>query len=298
MAVETKVTIPEWKIVHAIADAHTDKLTAALIEAWDALRARIHVEDLGQQLSLSGLDNIQWKYEIIALQGAMVNAAGPIARDTALALLPRLEGHKSVKLPKPETETFADWIDLEFDLRFMSAEHFLEQYLPMLIVKIDAETRRAIRDVVLDGFQHGKHPYQMAEEIQAMVGMTPGQVRAYRAFASNLAKGNLSAKSQDLALARYRERAIERRARNIARTETIRAANAGQMMLWRKAADNGLLVPSAKQVWIATPGSSRTCPYCMDLNGKTTRVGGVWQDGITQPPAHPSCRCAMGLEFD
>jgi SPP1 gp7 family putative phage head morphogenesis protein len=169
----------------------------------------------------------------------------------------------------------------------------------MLIVNINAETRRAIRDIVLSGFQVGKHPYQMAEEIQALVGMTPGQVRAYQAFAQNMAKGNLSANGQDVALAAYRTRAIEHRARNIARTETLRAANAGQLTLWDKADADGLLGPSARRVWINTP-DQKICPFCDELGDKTTGLKTPWMNegiAVPAPPAHPSCRCAMGLEF-
>lgn len=429
MTTTETVNIPEWKILHGIADSWAAPMTDSLVAAWDAVRERISVPDLAEQLRLSAQDNIPWKLEMVGLQSAMVDVAGQIARQSALALLPRLEEHQSVKFPKPKTETFhlpgkhnqkthgrgggvpgdvrgylegrtlpagymyhgtpkrnlqsireqgllpgsgryggtffgkhdepgwstgysailrvredritvtqraggwvtphrippehleywakdqtwkplvdlperfteayADnWMDLQFDLRFMSAERFLEQYLPMLIVKVNAETRRAIRDAVLLGFQKGKHPYEMAEEIKALVGMTPGQVRAYQAFAANLAKNQLSASRQKEALDAYRQRAIGARARNIARTETIRAANAGQMKLWTTAEANGLLGSSVKRVWIATPTSPRTCPFCLGLDGSTSSLRGQFPGGVTQPPAHPSCRCAMGLEFE
>jgi SPP1 gp7 family putative phage head morphogenesis protein len=479
------VRTPEWALVHAIADDGVTELTNALVDAWDAQQARIDVASLAASIEANGSDNIDWRIETIALQGAMVSVCGPIARDTALALLPKYErspiitpdqfteteqffnpyhdrigrfasaggisggavitgvpnkewrdppppigkqgerkaggfsadsaygtntglgraGEKAfVKLsggrilhaagkgemspldvrvdgfgfevkavstrsqgykatPKPYeraqkeaeakrlgvkpalsivvmdsdgrrahiywrpglmggrlsrkkgwqylgstgiegapaqfTETFADWIDLQMELRFMEAEKFLQRYLPKLIVNITNETRRAIREAILLGFQTGKHPYQMAEEIQRMVGMTPGQVRAYQRFAANLVRGNMSANGQAVALANYRHDAIHRRARNIARTETLRAANSGQHTLWRMAGANGLL-GSAKRIWINTPGA-RTCEACRDMGGEIAPVDGVWVAdgfGVESPPLHPSCRCAMGLVFD
>jgi len=290
--------VPEWKLVHGIADIHVPELTKAFVGAWDEVRSRVSVEDLGASLSRSRQENIPWKVEIGALHGAMVLVCGEIARKTALTLLPRLEDRRSRPQSTPVTQTFADWVDLQFDLRYMEAEQFLNKYLPMLIVNISETTRAAIRDIVLDGFKNGKHPYQMAEEIKALIGMTPGQVRAYRAFAANLAKNKIAASRQAEALDAYRQRAINQRAKNIARTETLRASNAGQMTLWGQAEANGLLGSGAKRVWIATPGSPRTCPFCNDLDGKTATMSGLWTGGVQQPPAHPSCRCAMGLEFE
>lgn len=286
---------PEWVTVHAVADKGIPAMTSALIDAWDAQRNRIDVSVLAASLEAYGHDNIDWRTEIIALQGAMVSVCGSIARDTALALIPRYETVKG-------SETFAmpGWMDVAFDLRFMEAETFLTKYLPMLVVNVNNETRIAIRNVVLEGFRKGHHPYQMAEEIKALVGMTPGQVRAYQAFAANLARRNMSRDWQSNALKNYRERAIERRARNIARTETLRAANAGQLRLWQVAGTNGLLGPSAKKLWINTPGP-RTCPTCQGMGGRTADINGVWSvEGysVEAPPLHPSCRCAMGLTFD
>lgn len=476
------VAVPEWKVVQAVADDSTGKLSTSILIAWESFRTQIGVDALAESLSRYGVDNLNWTLERSLLTQAMVPVAGDIAREVAMTLLPRYQtvaptsftetekfynpyhdrlgrfasspgggslagaidaprgtnteviealeklppdtiikfyhgttgrgakaivegmhirrddvgavglasdywsaeeysrykvgygrhgpresivptvvlevavrrselgfsspmgqrrllshrgedrwmseeiggsGHNAIlvngrgfkgiqlagariipqkKAPKwePYTEKFADWMDLAFDLRYMSAEDFLSRYLPRMVVNISEETRRAIRDVVLDGFRKGKHPYQMAEEIKVMVGMTPGQVRAYQAFAANLARGKLPGSGQELALGAYRDRAIERRARNIARTETIRAANAGQMALWQTAEANGLLGPGAKRMWIATPGE-RTCPSCHDMDGKTTGVNSPWSFegfGISAPPLHPSCRCAMGMTFE
>jgi SPP1 gp7 family putative phage head morphogenesis protein len=474
---QTSSATPEWRIVQGLADAGVPALASALVDAWDAQRARIDIPSLAASIDAFRSDNIDWRIETIALQGAMVQVCGPIARQVALTLLPRYEtepsvlpttevffnpyhdrlgrfasgsggggselvpskewadpppprgragerraggysadkaygtntrlgrageaafvkaagghilhppgkgemspldvrvdgfgfevkavsslamGYKAtpkpyeraqkeafarehglkpalsivvmdpitrrahvywrpglmggrlsrrkgwryigdtpIAVPETFTEAYADWIDLALDLRFMEAEKFLQRYLPKLIVNISAETRRAIRDVILNGFQNGKHPYEMAEEIQKIVGMTPGQVRAYQAFAANLAKGKQAASVQAALLGNYRREAIERRARNIARTETLRAANAGQQSLWRLADANGLLGPSAQRMWIATP-DGRTCPFCRPMDGKTAPIDGVWSVegyGIESPPLHPSCRCAMGLVF-
>jgi hypothetical protein len=115
-------------------------------------------------------------------------------------------------------------------------------------------------------------------------------------------------------------RLLKRRAENIARTETIRAANMGTQFGWDAAADAGLLPPGTQKVWIATE-DSRTCPICAVLDGNTVDLGGNFDVSVEAtaftiegeeirvtatrpmkrssttrtPPAHPSCRCTLGL---
>lgn len=95
------------------------------------------------------------------------------------------------------------------------------------------------------------------------------------------------------------------RAGTIARTETIRAANAGAIASYKAA---GITL----KVWISDAGS---CPYCAALNGKVIgiddaflKMGQSYQpDGakapmtvsyedVNGPPAHPNCRCAVRAE--
>ena len=113
-------------------------------------------------------------------------------------------------------------------------------------------------------------------------------------------------------------RLIRFRAETIARTETIRAANMGQQLVWDEALDSNLLPETAEKVWMAT-GDDRTCPICAVLDGQTigirgdfaitrratsfTRDGDTFRVGNTAalktpttsrtPPAHPRCRCTI-----
>jgi len=102
----------------------------------------------------------------------------------------------------------------------------------------------------------------------------------------------------------YRDRALWQRAESIARTETIRAANMGQQLLWRQAAGQGLLdQATTARKWIVTR-DDRLCPSCQSLQGKivgfeeqwATRVGRTLTAVLT-PPLHPMCRCAISLVF-
>jgi SPP1 gp7 family putative phage head morphogenesis protein len=87
------------------------------------------------------------------------------------------------------------------------------------------------------------------------------------------------------------------RAEMVARTETMRAANEGQLQLWDQATEAGILTGDEKKEWIVTP-DDRLCPICEPLDGEQTGLDDTFKvdgDEIDGPPAHPRCRCTIAL---
>ena len=72
------------------------------------------------------------------------------------------------------------------------------------------------------------------------------------------------------------------RALTIAITETNRAVSLGAMKTYREA---GL----EKMSWAV----SDPCPECAQNQGQVVEIGGTFNSGAQQPPAHPNCRCAL-----
>lgn len=72
------------------------------------------------------------------------------------------------------------------------------------------------------------------------------------------------------------------RALTIAITETNRAVSLGAMKTYREA---GL----EKMEW----ETSDPCPECVQNQGQIVQIGGTFNSGAQQPPAHPNCRCAL-----
>jgi len=72
------------------------------------------------------------------------------------------------------------------------------------------------------------------------------------------------------------------RALTIAITETNRAVSLGAMKTYREA---GL----EKMEWAV----SDPCPECAQNSGQVVEIGGTFNSGAQQPPAHPNCRCAL-----
>lgn len=162
-----------------------------------------------------------------------------------------------------------------------------------LLSYLGAETQVEIRSIVGRGFRTQSTVKEMARDIRSQVGVQSRHLQTLeRMRADGASEGQIAQRAAKLR--RYR-------AENIARTETITAFARGTQASWRAASDQGLLDgEDVRQRWIASPGSIRTCLVCRSLHRKTARLGGGWLHprtgrSIPGPPAHPSCRCAVGL---
>lgn len=191
-----------------------------------------------------------------------------------------------------------------FDLLNPKTVDFLRSYSFGLIRQIGATTREGIRRVVTDAFERGGHPREQARQIRNMVGLTARQAAAVSGYRAQLLAQGVRRSLADRRAQRYADRLLRRRALNIARTETIRAANVGQQALWDQMADEGLIEKDrARKVWIVTP-DDRLCEICAAIPGMNPEgvpaQGGEFATDVgpvPYPPAHPQCRCAVGLEF-
>ncbi len=209
---------------------------------------------------------------------------------------------------------------LDFALVNERAVRYARETAGRLIVEVGAETQRAVADIVSVGLRQGVAPRQQALLIREIVGLTRRDALAVDRFLQGAIDSGLTrARARDQA-DRMVRRLLRRRAENIARTETIRASNLGTQFAWDAAQDAGLLPQGTQKVWIATE-DSRTCPICAVLDGNTVDMRGNFDVSVEAtaftiegqeivvtatrpmkrpsttrtPPAHPSCRCTLGL---
>jgi len=169
-----------------------------------------------------------------------------------------------------------------------------------LVTGITQETREVIRVLVARAQQGHWTVDQLARQIRQDIGLNARQVTALENLRNGLLESGASESRIEELVTRQASRALNYRAEMIARTETISAASEGQRALWAEAKDNGLLDEEATwQVWIASPDA---CAVCLEIaDGEPVLLGASF-DGpngpIPGPPAHPSCRCALGLQFE
>lgn len=173
-----------------------------------------------------------------------------------------------------------------------------ERQAAKFVTGVSRETRMAIRTVVAEGFREGLPTREIAKLIRPAIGLTQRQARAVARAARldesrGMASDRVRAKAE-----KYAQRLLKQRAVMIARTEVIASATAGQVQLWREAQGEGLLPPQAEKTWIVTD-DDRLCNICAAFDGLTVPINSsftVAEITVSGPPAHPQCRCAIGLD--
>ncbi len=183
---------------------------------------------------------------------------------------------------------------------------FLERYAADLVVGLEADVRVAVEQVLIQGARNGTDVRVQARQIAQVIGLSRGQALSVvnvsaAAYSDALADGATVARAQalaDRAGERASARLIKYRAETIARTETIRAQNAGQQAVWRDYQNRGLLPKVARKVWIVTPDDRLDKIICAPMDGREAFVEDDFETPagpFPYPPAHPRCRCAMGI---
>jgi SPP1 gp7 family putative phage head morphogenesis protein len=177
---------------------------------------------------------------------------------------------------------------MAFDVANPEAIAWAERNAARLVTDITTEAQAAIRTIVTDAFANGVSPSETAKLIRASIGLTERDAQAVmNAQLKWIAEGVTNATER---AEKYAAKLTRRRAQTIARTETMRAANEGQQQLWEQAREAGLLDRTAKKVWIVAD----PCPICAGMSGETVRIDQTFSIG-GDPPAHPNCRCTVGL---
>jgi hypothetical protein len=192
--------------------------------------------------------------------------------------------------------------NMVFDALNPKAVDYIRTQGARLVTNINETTRNGIRELMRESFELGIPPRQTAERIKKLVGLTPRHAKAVANYKALLLSEGVKPATVDKRVNAYKERLLRWRARNIARTETMKASNNGQLALWDAAIEKGLLDPNKTfKKWIVTP-SDRTCERCSSMPSMNTKVpvNGMFQSDsgpIDGPPLHPQCRCVTGLSF-
>lgn len=221
------------------------------------------------------------------------------------------------------------------DLTNPEAVRYLREHIPELIRDISATSRASVQEALLHGMDSGRPIDIIARDIRGAVPLTPQWARAVDNFRTQLETGEMGAGAApwdrrlsateraqarsifyaggersarvNTLVDRYRQRLINRRALNIARTETHRAFINGQDELWRQAADQSLIdVTTTRRIWIVTHddrlrASHRAIPGMNEegvpLNGAFATPFGPVHSPADGVPDLINCRCSIALRF-
>lgn len=139
------------------------------------------------------------------------------------------------------------------DLKAMNNIQINEGLLP----KEDIEE---LRNILYSGFKKNKSVIEIESDIRKNIQ-----------FKDRLVEGKIVLSA-------------ENRPSVITRTETVRLANEGIVSLYKS--------NDIKEVRWLSSISDRTCPRCLELDGKIFNINEL-NVGQNQPPLHPQCRCAL-----
>ena len=183
------------------------------------------------------------------------------------------------------------------DLRAVNPEvtRWAEAHAAELVVASD-QIREIIRLLVADANEHGIAPKDLARMIADTVGLLPRQVAAVAALRARLVEQGIGGDKLANRIDRYARAQQRSRAMTIARTETIAAVNAGQQALWDSARRSGAIRENEfERIWIVTDDDLLDLSVCEPLTDARAALDEPFDGGYMYPPAHPNCRCAVGL---
>lgn len=275
---------PQWVRLHRAADLERAELARVVLAylmvlAGNIRQARRMLEWMDVERTIAAL-----KLEQLA---ALATAIEPILRRTAerglavaVAAPPAVDATLVVQLTDntPFRATLVDWA---------------RQQAGALVRDVSMETRFAIRRIIEQAVHTGARPADTAKLLEDIVGLTHRQAQAVKRFQdAHLAAGTPQA-TMDRLVSRYADRLLRHRARMIARTETIRAANEGRRSQWRNNVAEGTILPERwEREWVAiVPSDGKTCRYCVGQDGQHAPIDGSYPNGDSGPPGHPDCRC-------
>lgn len=278
-----------------VAARHEKALSAGLLAAWRTYADSLDVASLEDALAPgSSPDDVFG-----------VLRAGQLATAQSEVLLPALEKVAMIGAGIGAEPLRAAGIDVRgkagprlsvsLDMVNPEAVRYARERSALLVEGSDA-MRARIRALIIRSQEEGIPVDELAVMIRKVIALTERQTEAVAAFRERLTlRETITAAVLNSRVVRYAEALLKVRALMIARTETIAALNAGQSMLWKLAVTQGVLRPEQfDKIWIVA-GDELTCEECEDNGAEPVGMEEDFASGDEHPPAHPNCRCAMGL---
>jgi phage portal protein BeeE len=261
------------------------------LAAAEAARGRINLEALAAALESGSLPAA----EAAAMLDGLEQGLGHLVNDLRAGFLAGGGvGHAVLE---------AAGVSMSLDLLNPRAVAWARTVGAARVTEITAETRAAVRGLIERAFTEGRDARKTARAIRDVVGLHSRQLNAVENFRARLeADGTLTDAVVERRTARYAEAQLRLRAQTIARTELMTASNQGQQSLWEAARAEGLLrAERTKRVWILTPDDRLCEEICEPMEDQEVGLDEPFTTGageqIAAPPAHPSCRCAVGLKI-
>jgi len=189
---------------------------------------------------------------------------------------------------------------LRYDMKNPSLNRYVHNRSGELIVNIKQESQAHVQAIIERSFTQAMTPDRVADEIRSSIGLLPRQEQALRNYKTSLREQGMNPDRISVLGDQYAERLLTSRCMTIARTETRRATNFGQLQVWNEGANLGYIDKTkAKKIWIV---DGNPCELCEPMDGIGVPLDGVWtldNGTVCDLPSdsHPNCLCGMELDF-
>lgn len=142
-----------------------------------------------------------------------------------------------------------------------------------VIVGVGQDTIDSVHRILTSGYLDGIGTSAMSRIIRDSVGLLPSHADAAGRYARTLLSQRIPTPEVARLTAIYQNRLRSYRAENIARTETMAAAHAGQLEAFLQMANQGSIDRNrARLVWVVTE-DDRLCPWCAPMDGQEIELG-------------------------
>jgi len=174
--------------------------------------------------------------------------------------------------------SLVEFMPFPFDPLKVSSAAIVDDICSTMVTSVTNETRAGINLTIRNGLEKGKGWKAVGRELRPKVGLSE-QMIGWSANREEvlLARGDLSVAQVDKRIAAYDRKLHRMRNETIARTESARAMNEGQIQ--------GFAEAGVERVyWFAL---ADRCPVCDPHDGEEYTIGN--SRGVL--PFHPRCRC-------
>lgn len=194
-----------------------------------------------------------------------------------------------------------DEVALVMNLNLVNPEavRWAESAAGELVTNLIKGEKESIQALIVDATKGNADVRQTAKQLRDFIGLDKRREKAVLKYEQELIAEGLDQATIDKRLAKYTAAQLKDRSLSIARTEIVQAHNMGQQALWDEAIKNGFINPQAMQKkWIVTDDDKLDKKICLPLDDVVVEIQEPFQATNGQhmtPPAHPRCRCAVGL---
>jgi hypothetical protein len=185
-------------------------------------------------------------------------------------------------------------IEIDLSGTHVAAEEWAKQHAADL-AQLPAAQKQRVKDLVESSIADGIPPMELAKLIRDTIGLTDQQADAVANFRDRLVDQEVDEADRVVRVERYAQAQRTYRAQTIARTELLGSLNAGQQELWDEAVSQGVIEPGEmEKIWIVTDDDLLE-EECEAMADEQVGLHEQFSSGDDFPPAHPNCRCTVGL---